>query len=308
MDRVEELETFVTIVEAGSLAEAGRRLGRSPPAMTRTLAALEERIGARLIERTTRRIAPTDAGLRLVEQARRILVELDEAMEDARGDAKPRGRLSIAAPLVFGRRHVAPLVNAFLDLHPFVDGDLSLNDRNVDLVEDRIDLAVRIGELPDSSLRVRRVGELARVICASPTYLKGRGRPESPGALAEHDLVFFGRRRLGTPTWRFAEGAISIAPRLSVDFVDAAVDAALAGRGLVQALAYQVASEIASGALVRVLRSYEGPPEPVHLVTPGGRQAPVRVRAFVEFAQPRLSRTLDEVAAALKARANEPAG
>jgi DNA-binding transcriptional LysR family regulator len=295
MDRLDELRLVVAILDGGSLAEAGRRLGLSPPAVTRALAALEDRLGVRLLDRTTRRRAPTEAGQRLADHARRLLADYAEAMAEAAGEAAaPRGRLRIAAPLVFGRRHVAPIVTLFLDAQREVSAELQLSDRPVDLLEEGIDVALRIGHLPESGLVARRVGTLRRVVAASPSYLAARGTPSTPADLAAHETVQFSS--LGAATeWRFAAPAtgeavaVRVAPRFTVTQAEAAVAAACAGGGVVRALSYQVAEELAEGRLVRLLRAFEPPPVPVHLVFPTARLMAPRLRAFLDFAAPLLA-------------------
>jgi DNA-binding transcriptional LysR family regulator len=294
VDRLDEMRLFVAAVEAGSLAAAGRRLGHSPPAMTRMLASLEERLGVRLLERSTRRLAPTEAGRRLAEQARRFLADYAEAMAEAAGEGTtPRGTLRVAAPLVFGRLHVAPVVTAFLAAQPAVTAELQLADRNVDLLEEAIDIALRIGPLRDSGLVARRVGSLRRLVAASPGYLAERGTPALPGDLVGHDIVEF-HSRVTPLEWRFtgsAGGEVTqrVAPRFAVNEARAAVAAAVAGHGIVAALSYQMAAELESGALVRLLRDWETPALPVSLVFPSARLLPPRVRAFLDFAAPRLA-------------------
>ncbi|MDO9706763.1 LysR family transcriptional regulator [Paracraurococcus lichenis] len=294
MDRLEELRLFVAAVEAGSLAAAGRRHGQSPPAMTRMVAGLEDRLGVRLLERSTRRLAPTEAGRRLADQARRLLADYAEAMAEAAGEGKaPRGTLRVAAPLVFGRLHVAPIVTAFLAAQPEVTAELLLSDQNVDLLEDAIDVALRIGRLGDTGLVARRVGQVRRRLAASPAYLAARGTPLRPEDLAGHDTVVFLARAM-PPDWRFIspegqEMTVRIAPRLSVNEARAAVAAAVAGQGIVSTLSYQMAEELASGALVPVLADWETAPLPVQLVFPSARLLPPRVRAFLDVAVPRLA-------------------
>jgi len=192
MDRLDELRLLTAILDTGSMAGAGRRLRLSASAVTRTLAALEERAGVRLLERTTRRVSPTGAGQRLAEQARRLLAEYEDALAEAAGEAAaPRGRLRVAAPLVFGRRHVAPIVTEFLTAQPAVTAELLLSDQSVDLIEDGIEVAVRIGTLAESSLVARRVGQLRRVVVASPDYLARHGTPVTPADLAAHETILF---------------------------------------------------------------------------------------------------------------------
>ncbi|HMG57297.1 MAG TPA: LysR family transcriptional regulator, partial [Kofleriaceae bacterium] len=225
MDRLDELAIFVAIVDEGSLAAAGRKLRRSPPAVTRALAALEERVGARLVERTTRRSRPTEAGRRLAEHARQVLAGYGDAVgEVAAGPV--RGVLRVTAPLVFGRRHVTPIVASFLDAYPGVRVDLVLSDRNLDLVGDGLDVALRIGQLADSGLVARRVGEVRRMLVASPSYLAGRAAVRAPRDLVRHDVVFTATRP-GPVEWRFGGAAharvVRLVPRLIVNEVDAAL-------------------------------------------------------------------------------------
>jgi DNA-binding transcriptional LysR family regulator len=294
VDRLEEMRLFVAALEAGSLAAAGRRLGHSPPAMTRMLAALEERLGVRLLERSTRRLAPTEAGRRLADHARRLLADYAEAMAEAAGEGTaPRGTLRIAAPLVFGRLHVAPVVTGFLAAQPAVTAELQLADRNVDLLEEAIDVALRIGPLHEGGLVARRVGSVPRLVAASPGYLATRGTPAVPGELAGHDIVEF-HSRATPPEWRFlgSDGrdvVQRVVPRFAVNEARAAVAAAVAGHGIVSALSYQMAAELESGALVRLLQGWETPALPVSLVFPSARLLPPRVRAFLDFAVPRLA-------------------
>jgi DNA-binding transcriptional LysR family regulator len=286
MDRLDELTIFVAIVEAGSLIGASRRLRRSPPAVTRALGALEDRIGLRLVERTTRRLAPTEAGSALAERARGLLANYDEALLGV-AQAPVRGVLRITAPVQFGRRHVAPIVSAFLNEHRDVRVELSLNDRNVDLIEEGLDLAVRIGPLADSSLVARQVGSVRRVVVASPEYLARRGVPLTPTDLATHDTIF-GMARSAAREWRFgpsARGAIvRLSPRLLVDDVEAQLQAAQAGRGIARPLSYQVAEQLAAGSLIRLLQDFEPEPLPVHLLTLSRAYMAPKVRAFLDSA------------------------
>jgi DNA-binding transcriptional LysR family regulator len=281
MDRLEELAALVAILDTGSLAAAGRRLRRSPPAMTRILTGLEERMGTQLVVRTTRRLAPTETGRRLAEHARGLLAGYEGAMGELTG-ARVSGVLHVTAPLVFGRRHVTPIVTSFLELHPAMRVELALADRLLNLVEEGLDVAVRFGRLADSGLLARRVGEVRRVVVASPAYLARRGAPRLPAELARHDLVF----TTGPLEWRFGPGAgkpVRLTPRLLVNDVDAMLAAVRAGRGIGRALSYQVADDLASGALVRLLPDLEPPALPVQLVTRVRHPAP-RVRAFVDHA------------------------
>lgn len=292
MDRLDELAVLVAVVDQGSLAAAARRLRRSPPAITRTLSALEDRIGIRLIERTTRRLSPTDAGLALAEQSRALL----DAYDGAIGGVSPtpvRGLLRVTAPVLFGRRHVAPVVTAFLDLFPEVQAELILHDRNLDLIEEGIDVAVRIGDLSDSSLLARRVGEVRRIVVASPAYLAKRGVPARPAELSGHDTIF-GTNTLRSLEWRFGSKnravAVRIAPRFLVNEVEAQLIAARAGRGIARVLSYQAVDDLATGALVRLLRDYEPPPLSIQLVAASRLHMPPKVRAFLDHAAERLGK------------------
>lgn len=294
MDRLDELRLLVAVVEAGSLAAAGRRLGHAPPVVTRAIAGLEERLGLRLLERSTRRLAPTEAGRHLVEHARRLLADYAEAMAAMAGEGSaPRGRLRVAAPLVFGRWHVAPILADFLAAQPAVTAELALSDRNADLLEEGLDVALRIGPLADSGLVARRVGQVRRMVAASPAWVAAHGLPERPEALAGVPAVIFASRAT-SPDWVFhaPEGgtlAIRVTPRLTVNEAEAAVAAAIAGHGPVSALSYQLAAALADGRLVRLLPGWEAPALPVSLVIPSARLVPARVRAFLDVAAPRLA-------------------
>jgi len=290
LDRLDELAVLAAILDAGTLAAAARRLRRSPPMVSRMLAALEARVGARLIERTTRRQSPTAAGRALAEQARRMLAEYEAAIGQVRArETALTGTLRLTAPLLFGRRHVTSVVTDFLAEHPGLRVELMLNDRNVDLLEDGIDVAVRIGRLADSTLVRRQVGHVRRLTIASPDYLVRRGKPLRPAELARHDVVFVpGRDRL--MEWRFRGATVHLAPRLSVNENDAMLNAARAGHGIGRALSYQVADDIAAGRLIRILSEHEPPPLPVQLVIPSAQHVPPRVRAFLDHAAAPLSR------------------
>lgn len=285
VDRLDELEILVAVVETGSLARAAQRLGRSAPSVTRGLAALEERIGQRLVERTTRRLAPTDAGLEVAEQGHRLLSDYEVLSSAAEGPL--RGLVRITAPVVFGRRHVTPVVSSFLEQHPLIEIDLQLHDRNLDLIEDRLHLGVRIGTLADSGLLVRRVGEVRRLVVASPNYLAGRGRPARPEDLVDHDTILTTGVNT-TEEWRFGRGprslSVRLAPRLRVNDVEGTLQAVRADRGIARVLSYQVADELADGRLVRLLEDFEPDPLPVQLVAPGGRAMAPKVRAFFDHA------------------------
>ena len=292
MDRLDEMAVLAAVLDTGSLAAAGRRLRRSPPVITRTIAALEQRIGARLVERTTRRLAPTEAGRALADRARALLDLYAEAMQ-APVDAALRGTLRITGPVVFGRRHVTPCILAFQAEHPDLRVELDLADRNLDLIEEGVDVAVRIGAMAASSLMARHVGAVRRVVVASPAYLAAHGTPLTPGDLTEHaTIVSFARG--GLLEWRFRgagrERVVRLTPRLMVNDIEATLVAARSGFGIVRVLSYQVVEELKAGSLVRLLADFEPAAEPVQLVFSGGGMIRPSVRAFVEFGAAYLAR------------------
>lgn len=296
MDRLHELEVFVAVADAGGFAKAGKRLRISPPAVTRAISSLEERLGARLLHRTTRRISLTEAGLRFLESTKRLLAELEAAEREALGeDAEPTGHLSVTASVTFGRVAVVPVSSEFLRAHPRVTASLLLVDRVVNLIEEGIDVAVRIGQLPDSTLVARRVGEVKRVLVASPGYLAEHGEPGSPAELERHAMIELTGLNPNRE-WRFADGSrtvrVALRPRLEVNDAAAAIDAAEAGDGITIALSYMVAQRIADGRLAPLLMRYAPPPVPVQLVHPQSRLVAPKVRSFVDFAAPRLQAQL----------------
>jgi DNA-binding transcriptional LysR family regulator len=290
MDRIDEFAIFVRIVEEGSLVRAARRLRRSPPAVTRGLSALEDRIGVRLIDRTTRRLSPTEAGRTLYERARAVVADYEAAAAGAR-EAPVRGLLRIAAPVQFGRRHVAPLAARFLDRNVDIEIELLLNDRNVDLIDDGIDVAVRIGALADSGLTARLVGHVRRQWVASPAYLERHGVPKNPTDLARHQALL--GTSLGALDWSFAgrrRGApLRLEGRFRTDDIETRLRAARDGRGIAQFLSYQVADDLAAGRLVRLLRAFETAPLPVQLLTKGRAHRAPKIDAFLDFAASKLS-------------------
>lgn len=294
MDRFDELAIFVAIIDTGSLAAAARRLRRSAPAVTRALAALEDRVSARLVERTTRRLSPTTAGRELAERARAILGDYDAALLGASA-APIRGLVRVTAPVLFGRRHVAPVVNGFLDSYPETQVELVLQDSNLDLIEEGLDVAIRIDHLAHSALLVRRVGEVRRTVVASPGYLADHGIPRHPRDLANHQTISSAR---GPREWRFGPTrrgpVVRISPRLLANEMEAQLLAVRAGRGIARVLSYQVTDELAGGTLVRLLREFEPPPIPVQLLARSGEHMAPKVRAFLDHAYPAL-RQLDAV-------------
>jgi len=288
-DRLDELALLLAILDRGSLSAAARKTRRSPAAVTRILNDLEARLGARLFERTTRRVAATEAGLIFAEHARRLLDGYDNALHDVTGAATmPSGVLRVTAPLLFGRRHMAPVVWRFLDRHPRISAELLLTNEIVDLIARTIDVGLRVGHLTDSALIARCVGYVRRVVLASPDYIAKHGEPTSPGELNRHQLIVQSAGE-GLTGWHFIvadEIGTTVRPRgrLIVNQAETAIEAACAGRGVIRCLSYQVADEVARGELVRLLRPFEPPPLPVNLVFSGRRFMTQRARAFVDFA------------------------
>jgi DNA-binding transcriptional LysR family regulator len=292
MDRSDEWRLFVAVAERRSFARAAQAEGRSPQAVTRAIAALESRIGARLLHRTTRSVSLTDEGARLLERCKRVLAELAEL--EAGGSGELRGTLTVTAPLLFGQLHVLPIVAEFLAEHPAVDVRLLLLDRVVALAEEGVDLAVRIGALPDSSLRSRLVGTVRVVVCASPAYLQRRGLPREPAALTGHDCITFTGTTPTADRWSFAgpggrERGVAVRSRLVVNTGQAALDAAVAGLGLVRLLSYQVDELVTRKKLRVVLAGHEPAPVPVHVVQLPGAQVRA-ASAFADLAAERLRR------------------
>ncbi|MDR3522091.1 MAG: LysR family transcriptional regulator [Acidocella sp.] len=295
MDRIDAMKVFVTAVDEGSLAGASRRLKRSATAISRALAFLEAHAGAELLHRTTRSIKLSEAGERYVVACRRILVDLEEADMLAAGDlSAPRGMLTISAPPISGEEVLRPILDDFLDLHPAVSVRLLLLDRPVNLVDEGVDIALRVGNLPDSSLiSVQVGGDVRRVVVAAPRYLAAHPRIDEPTDLAKHQIVAF--TNFGLESWSFTPSVgsaiprtVHFAPRFSVNTVRAAIASTLAGRGLTRLYSYHVAEYVRDGRLRVVLADAEHAPLPVHLLAPPGRTSVPKVRAFVDFAAPRL--------------------
>ncbi len=282
------------VADRGSFAQAARRLGRSPAAVTRAVAELEARLGVRLLTRTTRAVALTEAGRRFLPGAKRVLADLVEIERAAAGEGTaPRGELRATAPILFGRLHVLPIVVAFLRRFADVSVVLSLLDRPVDLVEEGLDVAVRIGALAESSAVATRVGAVRRIVVASPDYLARHGTPRTPADLGAQAIVAFAGVA-GVERWLFhgagRDASVAIKPRLVVSTAEAALDAAREGFGITRVLSYQAADDIARGSLLRLLPACEGDDIPIHLVYPGGRHPPPKLRAFLDFTVPRLRR------------------
>jgi DNA-binding transcriptional LysR family regulator len=288
-DRLDALTIFVAVAERHSFAEAARQLGRSPASVTRAVAALEERLQTRLFNRTTRSVALTDAGLRYLDGCRRLLGIYDELEAVDFGERiQPRGWINVTAPAMFGRLHVLPLVQGFLDEYPQVDVRLLLLDRVVSLVDEGLDVGVRIGQMRDSSLLAVRVGQVRRIVCAAPQYLARHGVPTTPRDIANHRVVACTAVTPIPDRWSFhgRSGVTSLAvtPRLVVNTTAAAVDAALDGSGLACIMSYQAEPHMAAGLLQTVLVEYEPSPAPIHIVHPEGRHLPAKVRLFLDHA------------------------
>lgn len=289
MDRLLAMNVFVAVADARGFAPAARRAGLSPSAVTRLVAGLEDHLGTRLLERTTRAVTLTDAGSRYLERARRILHDVSEAEGAAQAERQaPFGRLVVTAPLVFGRLHVAPLMCRYLEAFPAVRAELLLNDRNANLVDDGIDLAVRIGNLDDSALIHKTVGATRKVVCASPRYLKGHAKPKRPEDVADHDVIHC-TALSPTAEWRFVVDGdllrVPLQPRYVTNSVDAALAHCVAHGGLTQLLAYQVADAVAAGLVRIVLETCESAALPIHVVHPSTRLLSAKVRAFIDLVE-----------------------
>jgi len=292
LDKFESMTVFVTVADEGGFSAAARRLGMPLATVSRKVTELEESLKLRLINRTTRWIALTEGGAAFLASARQILETLHEAERVATGEyAEPRGGLTITAPIVFGRLHVLPIVTEFLRAHPQVEVRLLLMDRVVNLLEEQIDLSVRIGELAESSLMAVRLGSIRQVVVASPAYLRAHGRPNHPDELIAHDGVVFATEGSGKAmTFRInhENRSVPVRSRLTVTTAEAAIDAAIADAGITQVRCYQVIDAIDRGKLELVLRSFETDEAPLSFVYPSGRLIPLKLRAFLDFAAPRI--------------------
>lgn len=288
MDRLQAMTTFVAVVDSGGFASAARKLNLSPPVVTRAVAELEERLGLRLLTRTTRVVRVTDAGARFADDCRRILADLDEAESTATGThATPRGTLTLTAPVLFGQIHVTPVLTAYLRQYPDVDAQCLFLDRVVSMMEEGVDVAVRIGELPDSSLQAVRVGRVRRMLVAAPAYLEAAGTPQRPEDLAAHTLIA-ASGITPVPEWRFNDAGTPLVhrlkPRLRTTTNGSAIEAAAAGLGITRVLSYQVAGALQAGRLRTVLDDFEPAPSPVHVAHHEGRRVTQKVRCFVDMA------------------------
>ncbi len=296
MDRLEAMDVLLQVVEQGNLSAAGRKLGVPLTTISRKIADLEAHLGARLMVRSNRHVTLTEAGQSYVAACKRILSDVADAERAASGAyATARGDLTITAPLVFGRLHVLPVVVAFLQEYPDIDIRLTLADRLLHLQDDHVDAAIRIGTLPDSTMKAIRLGGVRRVVCASPSYLARHGTPLTPDDLRLHHCVTFAGLEF-EDRWTFQmQGAAKVLPirsRLTVNTAEAAIDAACEGLGVTRVLSYQIAAAEAAGHLVPVLQAFEPEAVPVSLVYDGQGTLPVKLRAFLDFATPRLKERL----------------
>lgn len=297
LDRLEAMSTLLAVVEAGSLSGASRRLRTPLATVSRRIIDLERHLKTQLLNRSTRRLTLTDAGESYLQACRRILEEVEEAERVAAGEYRaPRGELTITAPSVFGRRHVIPVSAGFLKIYPEIALRLRLTDDVVSLLEEHIDVGIRIGTLVHGSLIARRIGSIRQVVCASPEYLQIHGRPETPADLSRHDCIFF-TSSAPTAHWDFPiGGSMTPAPvksRLRVDSPAAVLDAGLAGAGIIRLFSHQVAEAVGDGKLKLLLETFEPPPIPVNIVYLGGGLLPLKARAFLDFAVPNLKARLE---------------
>lgn len=299
MDRLHLMTVFVAVADEGSLAKGARKLALSAPAVSRAIQSLEHYLGCQLLTRTTRHIRLTEPGMRYLDDARRILADIAVAEETALGiNAAPRGVLALTAPVLFGKIHVAPILCTYLRHYPDMEVSFNLVDRVVNLVEEGYDIGIRIGELPDSNMRALRVGEVRRVLCAAPDYLRDHGHPNHPAELAGHAIV----ATLNVSPiveWKFEHAdhgpfAVRVRPRLTVTTNDCAIEVARRGLGITCVMSYQVTGHLADGSLVRLLPEFETRPLPVHIVHREGIHATAKVRAFIDLAATALRKnTLD---------------
>jgi DNA-binding transcriptional LysR family regulator len=304
MDRLDAMSILVASVGEGSFSAASRKLGVPLATISRKVGDLEAHLKTRLLVRSTRKLALTEAGAAYVAACKRILEDIDQAEAQASGEyTAPRGELTITAPIVFGRMHVLPVVSEFLANFADINVRMTLSDRNINLVDDHIDMAVRIGELPDSSMVATRVGSIRRIVCASPEYLAAHGTPKAPEDLANHRCVTFSSLVAGT-SWTFnprGKQARTVEPlcRLHINTAESAIDAAIAGVGLTSVLSYQAERAVDEKKLRIVLKDFEPPPIPVHLVHAHRGLLPLKMRRFLEFAAPRIRQSLLAVQAKL---------
>ncbi len=292
MDRLHLMTVYVAVAEEEGFAAAARRLAMSPPAVTRAISALEDRLGVKLLQRTTRHVRVTEAGERYLDDARRVIAAADEADEAAVGiNAQPRGHMTVTAPVLFGRMYVMPGIVDYLRQHPETSVSALFLDRVVNMLEEGVDVGIRIGELSDSSYRALRVGHVRRVICAAPSYLKRHGIPQTPQDLRQHQVIVASSLSQNIE-WRFVDQgeplSVRIKPRLTVSSNDGAIEAATLGLGVTRLMSYQVAPLLAAGKLKVVLSEFESPRVPIHIIHREGRHASAKMRAFIDLMAERL--------------------
>ncbi|MGD2117001.1 MAG: LysR family transcriptional regulator [Chromatiales bacterium] len=292
MDKLEAMRVFVEVAECRSFVEASRELDLSAPAVTRSIAQLERALGVRLFNRTTRHVRLTDSGARFFEDARRILEEVEQAVATASGSyAEPKGVLSVTAPVLFGQKHVVPVLTEYLQDNPSVTVRALFYDRVSNILDEGLDVAIRIGHLKDSSIYATQVGNVQRVVCASPSYLKQHGMPRHPSDLTDHEIIQASTVEPST-TWRFESKAgketVKVSPRLHCSQNGAAISAVRQGLGITRLMSYQVGEEFKNGSLKRILREYEPQPLPVNIIHLEGRQANAKIRSFIDLAVDRL--------------------
>lgn len=310
MDRIDAMKVFVAALDEGNLARAGRKLGRSPAAVSRAIAFLEDRVGAQLLHRTTRSIKISEAGERYAIACRRVLTDLDEAEIIAAGErSAPRGILTLTAPVLSGEEVLRPILDAFMDVYPTVSARLYLRDEPMNLIDEGIDVALRIAHLADSASIAIRVGEVRRVVAAAPRYLACHPRIAEPGDLAKHQIISM--THFGLDSWSFpplrgssVPRTVQFTPRVVINSVRGAVASAVEGRGVTRVFSYQIAEHVRDGRLRIVLGGDEPPPLPVHVISPNGRLTVPKVRAFVDFAVPRLRRHFARLATDASDRGN----
>lgn len=292
MDKLEAIRVFVQAAECQSFVAASRKLDLSPPAVTRSIAQLEHTLGVRLFNRTTRLVRLTDSGARFFDDAKRILEDLEQAEAAASGSyATPKGTLSVTAPVLFGQKHVAPILTEYLQHNPEVEVRAAFYDRVGNILEEGIDVAIRIGHLKDSSMFATQVGSINQVICGSPEYFEKNGTPENPAELANHEIILASTVEPST-NWRFEfskeKMSVKVSPRLHCNQNAIAIEAAKQGFGITRLMSYQVGDEFKAGTLKRILRDYETEPLPVSIIHLEGRQANAKIRSFIDLAVERL--------------------
>lgn len=292
MDRFSEMQIFVAVAESEGFAAGARKLKISPPAATRAVADLEHRLGIKLLNRTTRYVRVTDAGQRYLDDCKRILAQVTEADEAAIGiNAAPRGHLVITAPVLFGRMYVMPCVVAYLQKYPDTEISAMFVDRVVNMLDEGVDVALRVGDLSDSSFKAIKVGTVRRVVCASPAYIEKYGLPLHPNDLSEHQIIVASSLSPNVE-WRFLENKqskiVRVKPRLTVTSNDAAIEAAVEGLGITRLISYQIAPELQNGQLKIILSEYEYPALPINILHREGRNSSAKVRAFIDLVAEKL--------------------